>query len=156
MPPQECKKILKKALFNFTPIYLLVHTHSFSAQLASGVTTERSLGGQLVSIACVGPKRMKQVRRLNSEWLAGRRNRQFLAKIQKLFACRHFFYQRALVEMVATCLSSQGLIFLLLRQFIFQEAVNVNDTNSVEACSSCPDGGFRALGTVHFSWQCHA
>lgn len=101
-----------------------------------------------MSIACVGPKRMKQVRRLNSEWLAGRRNRQFLAQIQKLFECRHFFYQHALVEMVATCLHSQGLIFLLLSQFIFQESVNFDNINSVEACSSCPDGGFWTLGTV--------
>lgn len=95
----------------------------------------------------------EQVRRLNSEWLAGKRNRQFLAQIQKLFECRHFFCQHALVEIVATCPYSQGLIFLLPSQLKVQEAINVCNPKNLEACPSCPDGGFGTSGIVHLDRQ---
>lgn len=74
-----------------------------------------------------------------------------MAQIQKLFECRHFFCQHALVEMVATCPYSQGLIFLLPSQLIVQEAVNVCNPKNLEACPSCPDGGFGTPGTVHLA-----
>lgn len=99
------------------------------------------------------PQKNEQVRRLNSEWFAGKRDRQFLAQIQKWFECRHFFCQHALVEIVATCPYSQGLIFLLPSQLIVQEAINVCNPKNLEACPSCPDGGFGTSGTVHLHRQ---
>lgn len=103
--------------------------------------------------ACIAPKRAKQVRRLKSEWLVGKRNRQFLAQTQELFECRHFFHQHALVEMVATCPYSQGLIFLLPTQLIVQEAVKVYNTNFLEGCPCGPDGDFWTAGTPQLDWQ---
>lgn len=154
---EECKKKkkkrAKKPLFTFTLSYLVAHTPCFLRPAFSGVRAEPSSAGQLVGTACIAPKRMKQVRRLNSERLAGKRNGQFLAQIQKLFECRHFFCQHALVEMVATCPNSQGLIFLLPSQLIVQEAVNVCNPKNLEACPSCPDGGFGTSGTVHLGRQ---
>lgn len=102
-----------------------------------------------MSAACIAPKRMKQVRRLNSERLAGKRNGQFSAQIQSYWNVGIFFRQHALVEMVAACPYSQGLVFLLPGQLIVQEAINVCNPKNLEACPSCPDGGFGTSGTVH-------
>ena len=147
---EECKTKYRatKPLFTFTLSYLVAHALCFPRPAFSGVRAEPSSAGQLVSTACIVPRRVKQVRRLKSERLAGKRIGHISAQIQRLLECRHFFHQHALVEMVAACPCSQGLVFLLLGQLIVQEAVNVCNPKNLEACPSCPDGGFGTSGTV--------
>lgn len=124
----------------FSPAFPWCHNRAISSRAAVGT-------------ACLAPRRMQQERTLNSEGLAGKRSRSCLAPIQKLFHCRRFFHPHALVGMVATCLHSQGLMFLLPSQLIVQEALHACSPNHLEACPCCPDGRFWTSGTAHGDWH---
>ena len=152
---EECKKKIKsKEAF----VYLYTELPGCSYSLLSPPSFFRCQSRAFFSRAAGGyclysSQENEAGEEANSERLAGKRNGQFLAQIQKLFECRHFFCQHALVEMVATCPYSQGLIFLLPSQLIVQAAVNVCNPKNLEACPSCPDGGFGTSGTVHLGRQ---